>query len=433
MKNKHEMALGEKIKQIRIAKRLSQENLADDIGSSVSTINRIERGAIECDNQTLKTIKKALGIEEAPLFEDERAVYRNRLYVWYDLICAGRLEEALAMRTELQTIRCLPFEQDLVTLYDIFEANLFLEKGNMEDTEKALNVLQRSYEEMSPPNLYHYCFCKGAFNLKLGRYETALDFLLKALNMEEGTYDKEDGLYYNISLCYSRLGQPFHSIRYAELTCKTYSEDRLKALGLYLNTTLAVNYFRVGELSVAKKLLDICIEQARVAKNELYIGKTLHNLGCVKMGSKKWLEAINYFDRAFEYFPIGSLFYFENLYQKIYSIIMEKGVTKVKRDPVFCSILAESVDLSKREKNEKYVILFKSLQHLTTLKEKTSSDYIATVTIPYLVKVFDNYEALNYCELLKQHYQKMRNPRKSLMVSAATGDIYRKMVRGETS
>ena len=425
------MNLGNKIRQIRLAKELSQENLANDIGSSTSTINRIERGTIECDHQTLMAIRKALGIEYVPLFDDERELYKSRLFMWYDLICSERLEEAKRMGNELETINFLPFEQDLQTLFALFEARLLLEDNSFKEAEEKLSSLRCPQEEMSPLNLYHYLFCKGLLNYKLGNDETALNFLLKALNTDEGATSKQNILYYYISLCFSKLGKYFHSIIYAELKSGKDGESSTKSLDLYLNNTLAVNYLQIGELLMAKKLLDICIKQARVLKNEIFIGKVIHNMGCVKMCEKKWQEAIEYLDQAFMYFKKGSYQYLENQYQKLYSITMDVGVIKAKRDTVFFKTLLESEALAIAEKSERFEILYKSLQHIMTLKVQASYEYITNVTIPYLVRTFDNYEALNYCELLKEHYQKMRNPRKSLMVSATIGEIYRNMVKWE--
>ncbi|MCL2571105.1 MAG: helix-turn-helix domain-containing protein [Defluviitaleaceae bacterium] len=107
MKNIH---LGEKIRQVRILKELTQAYLAHVVGCSGKHISQIESGKVECDDKTLTLIKKALDIPKAPLTEEELEVYRSQIWVWHDQINTRRISYAETMKDELASILHLPFE-----------------------------------------------------------------------------------------------------------------------------------------------------------------------------------------------------------------------------------------------------------------------------------------------------------------------------------
>ena len=62
-------AFGEHIKELRIKKRLSQEDLANDADIPINQIGRIERGEVNTTISTINAIAKALGIPPKELFD----------------------------------------------------------------------------------------------------------------------------------------------------------------------------------------------------------------------------------------------------------------------------------------------------------------------------------------------------------------------------
>ncbi len=66
--------IGSRIKLIRKQRKMTQADLANAIGSSVSTIPMYETGRREPDIETLLRIAKALGISLASLLPDEKSV-----------------------------------------------------------------------------------------------------------------------------------------------------------------------------------------------------------------------------------------------------------------------------------------------------------------------------------------------------------------------
>jgi len=117
MENNLRPALGERLRQIRDAKGMSIETLAQEINSNKSTVSRIERGETSVSAENMAKIRKALGIEKVPLLEHELQLYKDRLWVWNDLLEADRVADARAMQEEMAVLLDVPFEHDLYTLY----------------------------------------------------------------------------------------------------------------------------------------------------------------------------------------------------------------------------------------------------------------------------------------------------------------------------
>ena len=59
---------GGNLRQLRLAKGFSQEQLANELGVEISQISRIERGIINTSVTTLYAISKALKIDVSELF-----------------------------------------------------------------------------------------------------------------------------------------------------------------------------------------------------------------------------------------------------------------------------------------------------------------------------------------------------------------------------
>ena len=66
-----QQAFGKKVKELRKAKKLSQEKLAYMVDSELSTINRIELGKAGTSFTTIMAISEALGVHPKVLFDFE--------------------------------------------------------------------------------------------------------------------------------------------------------------------------------------------------------------------------------------------------------------------------------------------------------------------------------------------------------------------------
>jgi len=62
---------GRRVQQLRKAKGMSQEVLADKIGKTTNTVSNIERGVYPTGLDTIAVIAQTLGVSPAELFERE--------------------------------------------------------------------------------------------------------------------------------------------------------------------------------------------------------------------------------------------------------------------------------------------------------------------------------------------------------------------------
>lgn len=70
-------SIGEKIRQLRVLKGLSQDNLADEIPMSPGNFGKIERGEIDVNTSVLTKIAKILKVSPAEFFEDKLSIAKE--------------------------------------------------------------------------------------------------------------------------------------------------------------------------------------------------------------------------------------------------------------------------------------------------------------------------------------------------------------------
>ena len=63
--------IGERLKDLRVRRALTQEELADKASIGKNTVNRVERNLTEPHMSTLRKLAQALGVEPHELLEGE--------------------------------------------------------------------------------------------------------------------------------------------------------------------------------------------------------------------------------------------------------------------------------------------------------------------------------------------------------------------------
>jgi transcriptional regulator with XRE-family HTH domain len=64
------LQIGNKVRETRKRKLLTQEQLADKAGVGINTIIRIERNQVEPQGRTIRKLAAALGVSPSDLLED---------------------------------------------------------------------------------------------------------------------------------------------------------------------------------------------------------------------------------------------------------------------------------------------------------------------------------------------------------------------------
>ena len=416
--------LGGILKKIRIDKGLSQEKLADKISRDNTTISKVEAETMNCSYELLMEIKTALGIEWLPFYKSERKGFRNKLYLWHDVINESNLDVAKEMQKKLSYIEFIPDDIDLNTYYHLFNCKLLLATNKLESANCILETLEINLDKLNEIQLYYYYHNKGTWNIRNDYTKEALDFYLQACESAPPKMEKDIWLYYNISLCYKRLGMLSCSTAFLEKARNLYSNNPKNILAFHIDCFLAKNYIAIGQLYLAKKILDECYEKAKLNNKLELISQIMPTYGYMYRVNKDYDTAIEYLDKALSCLDENSELFMEALYQKILCLIETKRFTPC------ISLLEKGKDLSL--KNETYSIMFESLRCLTRMTNPLSAKYIKDEAIEHMRENKLNYIALEYCHFLIQYYLPKgdRGQATARKISAMAYNFYKEMLEG---
>ena len=425
MKNSKEFAssltIAEKIKQLRVSKGISQMKLAMAIGSNQPTIVRIEKGQAEYSPEKLELAKKELDIEGMPLTDAERALFFNRLYIVRDLTRARRVSEARnKLKGMAKLVNLEPCDYDLAMLYRLIEIQLLMIEGDFKTADKMFSHPSICPDNMNEENQYCYHSYKGYYELSHDRYETSLSHLHKALEIveDDDRFSPDDlyRLYLNIAVCYSNLEYPYCAILSALKAKGMCNENALSDFSLYLNRILSRNYIKVDRLAEAKKLLDKCIVQAESLSDTLLIGLTTYDYGCLNIEKAEWKMAETHFDKAMSYFKEGSANYYMAFFYKIHSVIFAREFPKAKK-------MIEHAK-EKYSSDKVWAQYFENVNYYLRLAQRPSlsdnaelTGYLENVAIPCFFENNDYFLSSKYCQLLKNHYDKIGSQMRSLLMT----------------
>jgi len=403
MVNNSQLTPSQKIKALREATNCIQEDLAKALGCTKSKISKVENGDGEYNNDDIIAAKRFFGVEKAPFTKKELMDFKQLLYKWRDLIKNRRLVEARKRQEDLAAVTRLPFEPDLSMLYRMFEIKLILMeavemKANVALAEERLLSEAPLIEEATEENQHHYYYNMGSLYVYKADFEISLAYYRKAQSLESYAYKEDISLNVNIAQCYSMLGKYVLAIGMYEEAYPLLDHNRSSAARTYIDSCLAINYVRVGQVPRAKRLLDKCLSEELSMDNIFHLGLAYHNYGCACWKSKDYEEAISYFNRTDEYFEVGSKLYIENAYWKVRCLIHLKKNSEAR---ILISKVKPYI-----EGNKHGLLIFDSLSHLLTINEDASLDFIEMETIPYLVEKYEYFRVLDYCYVLEDKFTK---------------------------
>jgi len=415
------LPLGEKLRLIRKDRGLSLENIAHETGCSVATLSRLERGETEVDDATFMTIKAALGVENAPLLEDECEYFTSRIWLVNDMLAADRLEEAKTILQELTTVLTLPYPQEITLLYNLTEVRMiYSETGDVPQMQEKLDAALVYYGQMGDEArcLYHYG--KASIDNVHDNFKEALKHYLTALEHKTANLKTlVPILLVNIGCCYGRLERPFHAVLFFERANMNYSGDLTAGLKATIDIQLSVGYRAIGELKKARQHIAEALAYARRVKYDAVIGYCYANYAETSIMAGDYNEAIGYCEQSFEYLKNETRqhdIYLNTLHVKAKCLLELKRFAELEEFCAQCKELAKEHPL--------FVILFDSIMHLTTLKNSESEDFIENITIPELRKKGPHFLILFYCEKLEEHFRKKKSTKRAMAMVEITRDIY---------
>jgi len=437
---KNDLLIGEKIKQIRSSKGISQENMARAIKSNQSYVYRLELGQAECSTEMLAAIKKFLEIENAPLLEHEINIYRQRIWVWDSLLDVNRLEDAKEMQSEMSSVLKLPYEQDLHLLFTMVMTRLLLREHNFPKAEELMNNADTLIENASNDALFMYHRNKGAIYAYRGDNKNGLKHSLQAINIK-GSNIKPDGIILsNIGVLYLGLGRPYHAMKYLERALEESRSSHTHFYRSHISTALASLYTFMGEHTKAKELFDESLNYAVSSNNVVQRALAMSNLGLFYIKIGKYEEGVELCNQALEYMQDSGLTDKRLTTNKGFSsspqykiVLFNKGLglLKMKEFAKCQEVAAQGKALA--DGDEKASTMFDTLMHFTNLGDSSSEKHIENVAIPYFRAGdgFDRLLAIDLCKDLETHYRKKRAMTKAFAIATIARDIYEEMFIGE--
>ena len=435
------LSLGEKIKYLRTAKGVSQENMARITKSSQSTIHRLEQGHAECDADMLATIKKFLEIEDAPLLEHETSVYKHRLHDWGNMITGNRIADANKMQDKLSVILDLPYEHGLCMMFLMWKAQLLTAEHKLLQAEEVMLSADPYMANACDESMCVYYYNMGAIAVYKGDKKNALKHYLRSLDITTDPNSQSvTKALSRIGILYLEMGKPVQAMLYLERAYRK-SDNHTTLLKSQVCTMLATTYLCLGQYSKAKELFDVSLVQTESTNNKTAIALAMSNnsLYNIKVGnyevglqlSNQAIKSIQEIDKDNKDITISNQglganpMYMLALYNKGLALLKMKEFEQCQE------VIEKGQALS--EDNEKIAIMFNTLGHLITINESASQEYVENVTIPYFTDSdgLERFFALDMCKELEAYYKKKRAKTKANAIATVAKDIYEGMFTGE--
>jgi len=439
MANQSTLPIGEKIRQIRKEKGLSQVNMATAIGKSQSFVNRIEQGQADCTQELLTEIKKFLGIENAPLLEHEVTQYQNRLCICNDMVIANRMTEAEIMLQEMFPVEELPYEHELIILRALVSAGILYYKDELygillTDTQLAeFTVVQQNLDSLFSSfdgesvlvnQLYNYI--KGIYYSKHHDLKNTLLYYKKAYDIKTNEARTISRIARAIGSCYISFGKPFHAIRYLEQSLSLFSGDRSDNHNAAVSAELAICYETVGEYEKAKELYETNLAALRsIYGNKVELSKALVNTAALYNKMNKYEEAVSLLDQSIALTKDIKQMYFAALSNKLDSLMYLQRTSEFEELLQHCLSIAQG--------NEFFIKAFETIGHIATIKEAASMEYLEKVSIPLFYggekpHISSLTMLIDICKALEGQYRKKRQIKNANAIAAILRDIYEGMI-----
>jgi len=439
--NNDVLLYGNRLRLLRESRNVTQQELALALGVGTDEIKQMERGIVMCSAQRIAVIRNALDAEFLPLTNDEIPAFRERLYIWRDMIRNRKIDEATELQRKIAGIVDLDVDFRLISLYRMFEITLLIVQGDFDQAAMKLESIDKAL--IDKESQYYYFRNKGTIWYVQGDYENALRYFYNALVIGESEahiLKDDDSIYFNIAACYYSLHLPNHAIKFLEESEKERT-DRTSLFGWHLDCVLAVNFIRIKQLPEAEMLLQKCLTFAEASGDKSLTAIALHNFGFMHHTAENWLLAVSYYSRASELHVHGTTLYLDSLYGNIRCCI-ELG------DYAECTKLLEvfSEHLSKNKNSQLgggskplYATLHESLSCLMFITQDkvdadnnripgNMADFIMDKAVPLLIDEYRYTHALDYCEILCNFFEKTSTLDKALAIKSIAMDIYKKML-----
>jgi len=425
------LSIGEKLKQVRKEKGLSQDNIAHAINNHTSIISRIENGHIDPPpSELLDAIRVFLDIQNAPLLPYELELYNDKLQVWETLLDTNRLNEATAMQSELTQILCLTFEHDMILKYKMQETRLHIKQNNFTAANENMIQAEALLPHASTEALIMYYSNKGFLSLANADFKTSFSHYHKALELFGDKPPSINILGTLAHLCIMFF-QDEDGIRYIQRARVLYDGDRNNPLGYYMNEFLALCYLGVGETKKAEPLFDISYKQAVLNADVINQGVTLLNMADISRRRENYEKSHKQLSTALDLYNKNLSEVVANDSTVYIQIVFTKAIMEAKMNMDNTETIAQGRSVAKED--ETHTILLNSAYHLSNLGNADSEKYLVDIALPHLMQCETQEKNLRLliCKELEAHYKKKKSKTKAAYMAANIRDIYEEIFINE--
>ncbi|MEI5907544.1 helix-turn-helix transcriptional regulator [Bacillus spongiae] len=301
------MEVGERIRQLRIHKRLTQKNLVKDI-CSITYLSRIENGQINPSATFLNKISNRLGVDLEDLYYANPSNIEKRIL---EIIHHYKEKEEL-IEDDLSYLHIQILEMHPTEVYlKIFGVLLrfYTKSLNVEEAKTVYHLSNKlipdNVDNLYKEDYYYYYLACGNLFYSLQDYLQANNYYLKSEKLIADHNGIEAAkLYYNISLVKQRLLTNTEvSLYYSNKAYQIFNKYKDKENIIIVLITLGVQFQLINDLEKSSnhlhEALSIINEQDN-SKYMKYIAMINYNLGRIHAKNKDLKLAIYHYKKSIQ-------------------------------------------------------------------------------------------------------------------------------------
>ncbi|MGU3371461.1 helix-turn-helix domain-containing protein [Bacillus mycoides] len=313
------MEIGERIRQVRMHKGLTQGELVSGI-CSITYLSRIESGKIKPSSSFIEKVSKKLDVNSDYLIDGNYGKIKLIIFE----ICNRYKKDKSITEDDLSLLELYVREVDSIPLllkvygvliyYHARQKNILYVKSLV---DQASQMIPSQVEMQDPEDYIYYLKARGFYFYNKQDYIAAHDIYVQAeslLGVEET--EQHGHIYYNLCLVYKGLYKDKSISRlYAQKAYNIYRKNGMEKNVINTLSMLAVLYI-IDELY--EKALEILQQvENSVATNgdSMYLPIISYDYGKIYQGLKDYTNAIKYYEETLELSEFLS-----EKHQKVYAL-----------------------------------------------------------------------------------------------------------------
>ena len=419
------------LKNIRTSFGLTPEQLAEMMECETSYILTLESPSnkkIEASPEFVEKLREKLGLQGAPITENDRDGLMDRLEILKNMIDYGAIDRAKRWIPRLTDDVRRSYNVSVNLMLDLIMANYHRVLGDMKTWEEMMETLSRQQDEFNARHSYLYLRMVGIRAYMNSRFMEAVRALAKAERLDIGLKYNEVGFYYIYGVCLSDAGYVTSAIdmlRKAKRMgtwAKQFNNEPNKKYDVYIDSYLALNLSIVGRSDEAYKVMSRRLGIEYKAGSKEKIGYAYHGMGSVYLQIERYDDALKNFGQALEYLDKESEAYKSVLHRKANALAATGRINE-------CVSCAEEGMSICQDGDELWRLMFGAKKHSVMLDNPESLDALENTYIPKLIEYEHNEVVVEYYEVLSGFYKRSGDNERALYYSDLALATYRRLYK----